>query len=182
MKRAIGLLEIKNVARGIFIADAMLKAGNVELISALSLCPGKYIIMVAGDVGAVQSAVNSGRNAGQEFVVDDFILPNVHPSLFPALAGCTEIKSLGALGIIETFSAASAVAAADTAAKAAPVELVEIRLARGLGGKAVITLTGDVGAVTAAVQAGSTAIEESGFLVDRVVLAAPHKDLHEAIL
>ena len=178
MKRAIGLLELKNITKGILVADAMLKAANVEMIIAQAMCPGKYVIMVGGDVGAVQSAVRSGKAiGGSDNVVDEFVLPNLHESVFPALSGCTEVKELKSLGVIESYSVASAIVAADIAVKAASVELLEVRLARGMGGKAVVTLTGDVGAVTAAVRAGSNAIKESGFLVDQLVLPAPHKGL-----
>lgn len=179
MKRAIGLLEIKNITKGILAADTMLKAADVEIIMAQPLCPGKYVIMVAGDVGAVQSAVRSGKGCGSENVVDDFLLPNLHDSVYKALTGCSEVSKIEALGIIESYSVASAIIAADTAAKAATVTLLEVRLARGMGGKAIVTLTGDVGAVTAAVRAGSQAIANNGFLVDQLVLPAPHKNLHE---
>jgi microcompartment protein CcmL/EutN len=178
MKRAIGLLELKNITTGIQAADAMLKAANVEMVLAQAMCPGKYVVMVSGDVGAVQSAISSGKSVGgMENVVDEFVLPNLHDSVFPALSGCTAITELKALGVIESYSVASAIVAADTAAKAASIELLEVRLARGMGGKAVVTLTGDVGAVNAAVRAGSNAIKESGFLVDQLVLAAPHPNL-----
>lgn len=182
MKSAIGLLEIQNVTRGIQVADTMLKAANVELVLAQPFCPGKFIVMVSGDVGAVQSAVRAGKSLAAETVVDEFVLPNIHSSVFPALSGCTEIKELKALGVIESYSVASAITAADAAVKAAAVELIEIRLARGMGGKAVVFLTGDVGAVTAAIRAGSDVIRESGFLVDQLVIAAPHKTLQAAII
>ena len=182
MKRAIGLLELKNTTRGILAADTMLKAANVEILMAQTMCPGKYVVMVAGDVGAVQSAIRSGKAAGgDENVVDEFVLPNLHDSVFPALSGCTEVKELKALGVIESFSVASAITAADVAAKAAAVELLEVRLARGMGGKAVVTLTGDVGAVSAAVRAGACAIQDSGFLVDQLVLPSPHAGLRSLV-
>ncbi len=182
MKRAIGLLELKNITRGILAADAMLKAANVEILMAQAMCPGKYIVMVAGDVGAVQSAVRTGTAvSGTENVVDEFVLSNLHDSVFPALSGCTEIKEVKSLGVIESYSVASAIIAADTAVKASNVELIEVRLARGMGGKAMVTLTGDVGAVTAAIRAGSNAIQDSGFLVDQLVLPAPHSALHKVL-
>lgn len=182
MKRAIGLLELKNITRGILAADAMLKAANVEILMAQAMCPGKYVVMVAGDVGAVQSAVKTGTSvSGSENVVDEFVLSNLHDSVFPALSGCTEIKEVRSLGIIESYSVASAIIAADTAVKASNVELIEVRLARGMGGKAMVTLTGDVGAVTAAIRAGSNAIKDSGFLVDQLVLPAPHNALHKVL-
>lgn len=182
MKRALGLLELKNITRGILSADAMLKAANVDIVMAQPLCPGKYVVMVAGDVGAVQSAVRSGKSVGgEENVVDEFVLPNPHESLLNALGGCSDVQEIQALGVIESYSVASAVIAADVAAKAAAVRLIEVRLARGMGGKAIVTLTGDVGAVNSAVRAGSGAIEQSGFLIDRLVLPAPHKNLHQAL-
>lgn len=182
MKRAIGLLELKNITRGILAADAMLKAANVEILMAQAMCPGKYVVMVAGDVGAVQSAVKTGTAvSGAENVVDEFVLPNLHDSVFPALSGCTDIKVVKSLGIIESYSVASAIIAADIAVKSSNVELIEVRLARGMGGKAMVTLTGDVGAVTAAIRAGSNAIKDSGFLVDQLVLPAPHSALHKVL-
>ncbi|WP_425060129.1 hypothetical protein SCACP_07780 [Sporomusa carbonis] len=182
MKHAIGLLEIKNITKGILVADAMLKAANVELILAQPLCPGKYVVMVAGDVGAVQSAVRSGKSmGGTENVVDEFVIPNIHSGVFQALSGCAEVKQIKSLGIIESYSVASAIVAADAAAKAAAVELLEVRLARGMGGKAVVSLTGEVSAVTSAVRAGSSAIQDSGFLVDQLVIAAPHHNLHGSL-
>lgn len=183
MKRSIGLLEMKNIAKGILAADAMLKAANVELLFSQPVCPGKYLAMIAGDVGAVQSAVQSGQAAcGKENVVDEFVLPNVHPAVFPALGGCSEIKNIKSLGVIESYSVASAIVAADTAAKAAAVQLIEVRLARGMGGKSVVLLTGEVDAVQTAVQAGTQMIKDSGFLVEQVVIAAPHHTLRESIL
>lgn len=182
MRRAIGLLEIKNITKGILVADAMLKAANVELILSQPLCPGKYIVMVGGNVGAVQSAVQNGKNAGgTENIVDEFVLPNIHGDVFQALAGCTAIKQIKSLGIIESYSVASAIVAADTAAKSADIQLLEVRLARGMGGKAVVSLSGEVGAVKAAILAGSQVIQDSGFLVDQLVIAAPHHSLHQAL-
>jgi microcompartment protein CcmL/EutN len=182
MKNAIGLLEMKNITRGIIAADTMLKAADVELVTAQPLCPGKYIVMVAGDIGAVNSAVSGGRAAGgTENIVDECILPNIHPSIFAALTGCTDIKTIRSLGIIETYSAAAAVVAADLAVKTAAIELLEVRLARGMGGKALVLLTGEIGAVTAAIQAGGSAISDSGFLVDQYVIAAPHQGIHASL-
>lgn len=182
MKRAIGLLEMKNIAKGILAADAMLKAANVELVFSQPVCPGKYLAMITGDVGAVQSAVQSGQAAcGKENVVDEFVLPNIHPAVLPALSGCSEVKEIKSLGIIESYSVASAIIAADTAVKAAVVSLIEVRLARGMGGKSLVLLTGEVGAVNAAVRAGTQVIKDSGFLVEQVVIAAPHHGLHGSL-
>lgn len=56
MKQALGFIEYKSIARGLMATDQMLKSGHVELIQAAVLCPGKFIALVTGDVGAVEAA------------------------------------------------------------------------------------------------------------------------------
>ena len=43
MKKAIGLVEFKSIAKGIETTDERLKSANVELITSTALCPRKYI-------------------------------------------------------------------------------------------------------------------------------------------
>jgi ethanolamine utilization microcompartment shell protein EutS len=82
-----------------------------------------------------------------------------------------------ALGILETFSAASIIAAADAAAKAADVTLLRIHLAMALGGKAFVTMTGDVAAVQSAVDAAAQVVGQKGMLVNKVVIPHPRPEL-----
>ena len=86
-------------------------------------------------------------------MIDSFVIPNLHESVFPAIAGTSKVEELEALGIVESFSVASLIEGADAAVKAANVQLIEIRLAMALGGKAFVTMTGDVAAVQSAVEA-----------------------------
>jgi len=179
---AIGLVEFNSIARGIEAADAMVKTAMVDLVIANPVCPGKYIVLVSGDVAAAQSAVKAGVKTAGQSVVDEFMLPNVHPSVFPAITATSEVAEVQALGVIEAFTVASLIVAADTCAKAAEVELIEIRLGSGIGGKSFVTLTGDVAAVKAAIEAGSEKVAESGLLVEKVVIASPSKLLKKAVL
>jgi microcompartment protein CcmL/EutN len=176
-EKAIGLLEFGSVARGMKATDAMLKAAKVELLLAMPVCAGKFIALVGNSVAAVTSAVAAGEMAAEEQVIDRLILPNAHPQLFPALTGTVQVERVDAIGIVETFSVAASLRAADAAVKAASITLLEIRVARGLGGKAYFTLTGTVSAVDSAVAAGALLVQESGLLVYRTVIASPHPDL-----
>ncbi|ABO49837.1 microcompartments protein [Desulforamulus reducens MI-1] len=180
--RSIGMVEFNSIGRGIEAADFMAKAAQVELTVCNTVCPGKYIVLVSGDVAAVQSSVQAGVERGKETVVDQFILPNVHPSVFPAINCTSGVDSLQALGIIETYTIASLIVAADAAAKAAEVELIEIRTGIGIGGKSFVTLTGDVGAVKAAVESGVASTAESGLLVSQIVIPSPSKLLYPYII
>ena len=176
--KAIGLVELNSVAKGVECADDMVKTADVELLMARSACPGRYLAMIAGDVGSVQNSIDVGRTTAGEFLVDTFVIPNVHPDIFAALSCATVVPEINALGIIETYSSASCITAADAAAKAADVVLIEIRCATGLAGKSFVTLTGDVGSVNAAVDAGVAAVEEEGMIQSHVVIPSPSKELY----
>ncbi|MCC6399104.1 MAG: BMC domain-containing protein [Bacteroidetes bacterium] len=181
-KNSIGLIELSSIAAGFLVADAMLKAAEVEILLSRTICSGKYMVLVGGDVAAVTSAVEAGTTIGEGSVIDTFIIPNVHPSIFPALGGTAKVTTLEALGIIESFSVDSMIEAADAAAKAAHVQLVELRLAMALGGKAFVTLTGDVAAAQAAVDAGAAVVASKGLLVNKVVIPAPRRELLSEIV
>lgn len=176
-RNSIGLIELGSIAAGYEVTDAMLKAADVELLLARSICSGKYMVMVRGDVAAVEASVEAGSQAGSFSLVDRFVIPNVHESIFPAISGTSKVETLEALGILESFSVASLIEGADAAAKAANVRLIEIRLAMALGGKAFVTLTGSVAAVRSAVEAGAQVIGRKGLLVNKVVIAQPRPEL-----
>ncbi len=176
-KNSIGLIEMTSIASGMQAADIMLKTSDVELILSRTICSGKYMTLIGGDVAAVKTAVEAAVEVIGFGVIDHFVIPNVHPDIFPAISGHTGVQMLEALGIVESFSVASLIEAADAAAKAANVKLIEVRLAMALGGKAFVTLTGEVAAVTSAVDAAAHVVSEKGLLVNKVVIAQPRQEL-----
>ena len=182
MPLALGLLEFKSVSAGVQAADAMLKAARVDLLYAGATCPGKYVSIVSGEVAAVHSAVAAGRMVSEPFVVGELVLANVHPDVLPAVSATTLVAVTAALGVLETFSIASAILAADAAAKAADVQLIEVRIARGLGGKAFVVFTGEVAAVEAAMNAAIQPPKAEGLLTHYTVIPAPHPDLAQSLL
>jgi microcompartment protein CcmL/EutN len=174
---SLGLIELTSIAAGFQSCDAMLKAANVDLVLSRSICSGKYMVMVRGDVAAVEAAVSAGNSAGHFSVIDSFVIPNLHESVFPAISGASKVEEMEALGIVESFSVASLIEGADAAVKAANVQLIEIRLAMALGGKAFVTMTGNVAAVQAAVEAGAQVVGQKGMLVNKVVIPHPRPEL-----
>jgi microcompartment protein CcmL/EutN len=176
-KNSLGLIELTSIAAGFQACDAMLKAADVELVLSRSICSGKYMVMVRGDVAAVEAAVSAGISRGNFSIIDSFVIPNLHESIFPAISGVTKVEALEALGIVESFSVASLIEGADAAVKTANVELIEIRLAMALGGKAFVTLTGGVAAVQSAVEAGAQVVGQKGMLVNKVVIPHPRPEL-----
>ena len=181
--RTIGSVELNSIAVGIHTADEMVKSANVDLFMARPTCPGRYLIMVAGDTGSVKTAVDTGREIGKEMIIDWFTLPNIHSAIIPALSGTTTLQDIAALGVIETYTAVAGIIAADAAAKSGLVDIIDIRTSAGLGGKAVVTLTGDVGSVEASVAAGveSVGASGSGPVAGHVVIPSPSRELKQKI-
>ncbi len=181
-EKSIGLIELSSVAAGFEVADTMLKAGNVRLLLSRSICSGKYMVLIGGDAAAVEAAVEAGALAANGCLIDSFTIANVHPEVLTALGRTTPAEPDGALGILESFNVATLLQAADAAAKAAAVTLLEIRLAMALGGKAFCTMTGDVGSVQSAIAAGRRLIADAGVLVNAVVISRPHPDVYREMI
>jgi microcompartment protein CcmL/EutN len=180
--KSIGLIELSSVAAGFEVADTMLKAGTVRLLLSRSICSGKYMVMIGGETAGVQAAVEAGAEAAHGCLIDSFVIPNIHPDVFVALGRTQPVEPNGALGILESFNVATLIQGADAAAKAASVQLLEIRLAMALGGKAFVTMTGDVGSVQSAMAAGRQVIGDAGVLVNAVILSRPHPDVYKEVI
>jgi len=179
---SLGLLETNSIARGVEAGDAMLKAADVTLIKAGPVCPGKYTVIIYGEVAAVASAMDAGKAQAGASLVDDLTIASLDPQVTSAIAGCVPPAKLTALGVMEFFSIAAAVVADDLAAKAADVKLLEVRLGLGIGGKSFVSLCGDVAAVQAAIDAGTKIAKEQGLLVSTCVIPSPRKEIFDSML
>ena len=179
MGKAIGMLELSSIARGIETSDYMVKEARVDLIRSSTVCPGKYIVIVAGDTGAVKASMKEGINRAGAYLVDSLQISNVHEDLVPALSGTVTVDQAGAVGVIEFYSVASAILAADEAAKAAQITLIEVRIGYAIGGKGFVTLTGDVGAVRAAVAAAKAVSE---LYLESAVIPRPSDEVFQSLL
>ncbi len=181
MYQAIGVIELKSIAKGIEATDAALKSAGISLISARPACPGKYEIILTGTISNVTSAVDHVKERYDDKIVDVSIMGRIDPQVVTALFGTEPAEKKGSLGIIETYSAASIIKAADIAVKTARVSIFELRTSRGMGGKGVCLITGEVGDVSAAVDAGVKHAVDQGVFYHSSVIAAPHELLWEQI-
>jgi microcompartment protein CcmL/EutN len=176
---SIGLIELSSIATGYAVQDAMLKAATVQILMARSICSGKYLIVIAGDVASVTTAVQAGAVVAGPSLIERRQIAQVDKSVLAAISNAVDIdpKELRSIGVIETFSAASIIAVADECVKSANVTLLRVHLAMALGGKGFVLMAGDVSSVQAAVAAGSKVAAEDGMLVGRGVIAAPSAEL-----
>jgi microcompartment protein CcmL/EutN len=176
---ALALVELSSIARGVVVADAMVKKAPVRIVQTRPISPGKHLIVVDGEVAEVDEALAAGLAAGAGTVVDRLFLPNAHAALASLLAGHTSKPPGGrhdAVAVFESYSVSAAVLAADAAAKAADVTLLELRLGMHIGGKGVFTLTGELHSVEAAIEAARAAVEPA-LVFEVQIVAFPHADL-----
>ena len=182
MAKAIGMVEFITVSAGMTGADTMIKTAQVEIVESATVCPGKYMVLITGELSAVKASVEAAKNINSQKVIDSFVLGNPHESIFPAIYGATPPEGVEALGVLESFSAATAIVAADAAAKTALVDLLELRLARGMCGKSYLLLTGSVSAVSAAIERAQQEAADRGMLLDSSVIPRPDSALWQSIL
>lgn len=179
---SIGLVECKNVSKGIVVTDEMLKSAGITLLSSGAVCPGKYVTIVGGELSAIKASVDHAEVVAEDALIESFVIGNLGKNVIEAIHGVVDVKEKRSFGIIETFTAASAIRAADAAVKSGYIELIEVRVARGMAGKCFVSMTGDVSDVRAAVEAGARIAADEGVLINTEVIANPHEELWEAIL
>ncbi|MGL5558415.1 MAG: BMC domain-containing protein, partial [Paraclostridium dentum] len=81
MNKSIGSIEFRSIAKGIEVSNEMVKKSYVDILYLKSICPGKFIIIISGDVGEVNTAIEYGLSISQGFVVDSFVINAVHESI-----------------------------------------------------------------------------------------------------
>jgi microcompartment protein CcmL/EutN len=177
---AIGLMELSSIAKGIEALDAMCKAAGVKPEVHQAISKGKYIIVISGPLGEVDSSMAKGAEVAGNTVIAKHVIRNVHSGALAALNKKIKAPEIEAVGIVETKEALPALFAADAAAKAAFVHVAEVNTGRGIGGKGYFTVVGEPGAVRTAVSAGVKAIGEDA-VVSRIVIPNAHEHLGAAI-
>ncbi|EOJ9668817.1 propanediol utilization microcompartment protein PduT [Escherichia coli] len=182
MSQAIGILELTCIARGMETGDAMLKSANVSLLVSKTICPGKFLLILGGEVSAVQQAIETGASLAGEMLVDSLVLPNIHASILPAISGLDSVVQRQSVGIVETWSVAACISAADRAIKTSNVTLVRVHMAFGIGGKCYMVVAGDISDINNAVAVASESAGEKGLLVYRSVIPRPHEAVWHQIV
>jgi microcompartment protein CcmL/EutN len=182
MEPALALIEFDSIAVGIQAGDAMVKKAPIAAIKAGTVQPGKYLVLITGQVAEVEESLHTGLEWGDKTVIDTVFLPQVHPAVVQAIGGDRVEGNGPALGIIETCDVAATIQAADAGVKGAEVTLREIRLADGLGGKAICLFQGEVQDVEAAVEIGVGSLPDPEELVSQVVIPQLHPEMGENLI
>lgn len=182
MIRTIGMLELRSIAKGIESADAMLKAAQVDLIFNRTTCPGKYMIIVSGDVGSVKEAVDRGIEIAGKYLVESFILPSVHCDVVDGIKGIKKgFNATNAIGIFETITITAGIFALDASLKSGQVSLIKINLGAAIGGKSYFVVSGEVSSVVEALRAAENSIEQRKIL-EKAIIPHPSQELMKTLI
>lgn len=180
MGPALAIVELSSIARGYFVLDAMDKRAPITVLHADPITPGRFYIALTGGEAELEEAVAAGVEAAGACHVDHTLLAYAHPDVLAAVAeGARRRAPEGSVGVLELDALAATVRAADAALKCAAVTLVDLHLARGIGGRGYVVLTGDLGDVDAALEAGAEAAGAARVL-GRELIANPEGALVRA--
>ena len=182
MQPALALIEFDSIAAGIEAGDAMAKKAPIARLVAGTVHNGKYLVLISGAVADVEESLAAGLATGASAVLDHVYLPGVHPHVVDAIAAGRRPQPVEALGVIETRTVAAAIAAADAGIKGAEVNLLEVRLADGLGGHGLVFFDGLVADVEAAVRDRHGRHCRRPALIHAVVIPQLHPEMADNLL
>jgi microcompartment protein CcmL/EutN len=184
-RNSIGIIELASIYKGFEVQDAVLKSANVTKLIARTICSGKYLIMIRGGVSDVESALDTAKKTGGFAIINAIIIPRVDSRVFPAIVGSTTLDSdepIEGMLVIETFSVASAIKAADFAIKEADIHIMRLHIAMAVGGKGFVVITGNIDALKSAVQPAIEYIKGDGMLSGYSLIRHPHKELLKELI
>ena len=173
----IAVIEFKSVSRGITVTDSMLKESSVNIVLSSSLCPGKYLTIIEGEVSALNSAIKVAEKLGGRHVFDTQLISGINLKVIDAISGNIKEILLDAMGIVESPQMANLISSSDIAADSAKVEFIDYRLARGCGVNSFYVLTGELSSVNEAVKNAVNFLGKNGSLIAYKIIPNPDREV-----
>ncbi len=173
MSRALALLEFESVAVGVLAVDRMLKKSPVALLRCGTVHPGRYLALVGGTVASTEEAYAEGVASGKEAaaLVAGICLPDPVDSVAEALVGGRNEPLGDTLGVLEVNTSPGLLGLVDRLLKSLPLNLVEIRLADDLGGRALAIIDGELSDVQEAAAMAPSCLKECSKLLNVAVIS-----------
>jgi microcompartment protein CcmL/EutN len=171
------VLEVGSLPRGLLVLDQMAKEAEVHVRWAGDVDPSRFLIVLDGDLSALESALDRGLVAAGDRLVAHVLLPQAHPRLLAGLDGVLSSRDDVqadelALGALESYTISGVVRGTDRALKIAPVRLVRLRFATQLGGQGHAVIAGEHADVEVALDAAA-ASEPAGVQIETTLIARP---------
>ena len=173
---AIATFELSSISKGYYLLDRLVKKAPVKILEAAAVSPGKFFILINGDEASVEESRKDLLAQSESYILDEVFITQLHEEVLPGTYSQNKFQIAESVGIIETATVASGLLSADAALKNADVHLIDLRMARGIGGKAYYFVTGTLDNVQAATEAGVKVIEAKSSLIRSDIIANPHED------
>lgn len=180
--KSIAMIEFRSIARGIEIADIMIKAANIVLLRSATVCPGKYIVLIGGDTGSIDESLQVGLTQGTPYIVSHTAIPNIDPKVLACIEGYPNTSCDKAIGVLEYYAVIDAIVGADIAVKVANVNIIEIRLGFAIGGKGFVILTGAISEIEYAIKTVKEKTLDSGMLLESCIIRNISPELMKFLL
>jgi microcompartment protein CcmL/EutN len=173
---AIAAIEFDDIPAGVVATDAMLKKAPIGFVKSGTITRGRFLTLIGGSPAAVREAALEGVRSAEGHLIDEVMLPDVHPHVYDAILGGRRPRNWRSLAIIETTTVSASIRAAEAALKGTPVELVELRVGdTGLAGKGVLILEGHLHDLEAAVSLAEARAAQGAGRASWRLIAAPHE-------
>jgi microcompartment protein CcmL/EutN len=178
---AIALIELGSIAAGMFATDKMVKRAPIELLRSGTVQPGKYVILIGGGTAEVEESYREALQVAPDNILDEVFLPKVHPRVVDALEGQRTFKQYESFVVLETSTIAAIIRSTDAAAKGAQVEVAELRLGSGLGGRGFAVLTGDRTDVEAAAEIAAQSLAGRNVTLCHSIVSNVHEQFADQL-
>jgi len=178
---ALALIEFSSIPTGILAGDAMVKRAPLNILKTGTVHPGKHVVLVGGSVASVEEAFATGMAVGGDQVIDQVLLADVHEQVYEAVLNKRLPCNRESLGVVETSTMAATIKGADAAVKGAVVDIVEIRLADDLGGKAFTVFTGVIEEIQAAVELAQGNVTDQQFWLGATIIPRLSEEMVQQI-
>lgn len=180
---AMAVVEFREIARGMFATDKMLKKAPIAYIRCGSISHGRYLTVIGGSTASVEESFQEGLFWGGDAVLDSVMLADIHPELHDAILGECAPAGSGAIAIVETPTVACNIRAAELALKGTPVHLNELRLADDdLSGKGISLYHGELHDIEAAIEIVQGVLSAAGKSISVQILSSPHEAMQARVL
>ena len=173
----IAVMEFKSIPAGIQVTDSIIKAAQVNLLLSTTLCPGKYLTVVEGELDALDTSRKVAESEGGRHLFSCEVIGGIDMRVIDAIAGRVSPLPLGAVGIVESLQMAPLINSADIAVDTAEVEFMDFRLARGCGVNSFYVITGQLSAVQEAVGQASAFLAEKGAMIADKIIPNPDRQV-----
>ena len=108
MMQAVGVIELKSIAKGVEAADSALKSAGITLVAAHPACPGKFEIVLTGAIADVTAAVDHVTERFGNTLVDSSVMGRIDERVIAALFGTQSVKRPASVSISITSPSSTA--------------------------------------------------------------------------